>query len=276
MIRNNLARLLFTAFLAFFTLSAPAASAETGTILRKLHDMRLETLGILSDYFMFSGLEGDSKYSRQMENGIKGFESNLADITRNNAMDASLPSTAAVIQSWQDFKKLLDTNRADFMVRGYADTRLVDELSKNAISLSKALEKAYENEKTSKKFNVSEWTENCREMAIIIQTITAEYSARSTSNLGQVFMGNISEGGMDKQAERFNVLLAKVQKAPAGDANISKLLDQVLVKWEFISRSIKNYNENAVPFIVNTYGERIATNLETIGDFYNQSVQAKR
>lgn len=273
MIKTNLARLLFAAFLASFALTAPA-NAETGETLHKLHDMRLNTLGILSDYFMYSGLEGDSKYSRQMETAIKSFETQLSELTRGNEMDAA--STADVIKSWQEYKKLLDTNRADFKVRGYADTRLVDELSKDALALSKTIEKAYENQKSSKKFPVSEWTENCREMAIIIQTITAEYAARSTSNLGQVFMGNISEGGMDKQAERFNALLAKVQKAPAGDANISKLLDQVLVKWEFISRSIKNYNENAVPFIVNTYGERIASNLETIGDFYNQSLQAKR
>lgn len=48
------------------------------------------------------------------------------------------------------------------------------------------------------------------------------------------------------------------------------------MKWEFIAKSIANYNENAVPFIVSSYGDRITHDLESINEHYTQNLQAKK
>ncbi len=105
-------------------------------------------------------------------------------------------------------------------------------------------------------------------MGLIIRTLTTEYAARTTSSLGQVMSIDINKGGMDQQAEIFSVLLEKLKKAPQDNPQIYKLMDQVGVKWIFIAKSVANYNENAVPFIVNSYGNRISKNLQSIGKHY--------
>ena len=86
----------------------------------------------------------------------------------------------------------------------------------------------------------------------------------------------INEGGMDEQAKVFSGLLDQLKKAPQNDKAILKIMDQVGVKWEFIAKSVANYNENAVPFIINSYGDRITKNLEEIGNHYNETLQAKK
>ena len=126
------------------------------------------------------------------------------------------------------------------------------------------------------KISISELTQDTRNMGLIISTITAEYAARSTSSLGQVMVININEGGMDGQAKIFDTLLGKLKTASQSEKRVFKIMDQIGVKWEFIAKSVANYNENAVPFIVNTYGDRITKNLETVGQHFSSSVHAKK
>ncbi|QIZ84110.1 hypothetical protein HF888_07650 [Bermanella marisrubri] len=252
------------------------ADANTGDLLKRIYDMRIVSYAILSDYYMFSGLEGDSRYNREIESGIKQFDSHLDEITASSAPTSKLDGVAKVVKSWQEYKKLLEVNRADFLTQGYANARLVDELSKNAVTLNEELQNLYDNLKQSSDFPISSQTELTRQMGIIIQTLTAEYAARSTSSLGQVMVIKINEGGMEKQAAQFDKLLAQLKTNTDKDKSIYRSLDQVEVKWEFINKSIFNYNENAVPFVISTYGDRIAQNLVSIGDHYNRSMQAKK
>lgn len=261
-------------FAMLFTSSI--SHANTHESLQRLYEMRLLTFSVLGDYYMFSGLEGDSRYNREVEAGIKRIETHFSEITKDGNPAGKLPSLVKVANTWQEFRKLLDTNRADFLVRGYADARLVGELSTSAMTLSTQLELAYNEFISSTNIRVSEWTQYCRQMGIIIQTITAEYAAHSTSSLGQVGRVELTVGGMDGQAEAFNALLAKLKAAPQPNKRIYKIMDQVGVKWKFIAKSIKNYNENAVPFLVSTYGDRIAQNLDTIGSHYSGTVTAAK
>lgn len=237
--------------------------------------MRSITYGILGDYYMFSGLEGDSRYSRQINVGVKRFEKHLSKISIGDSALANLPQLAAAISEWQSYKSLLATNQEDFLTQGYANGRLVDDFSKKAITLNKSLKRVYDELKSSTQYPLSEWTQHTRDMGMIIRALTTEYAARTTSSLGQVMVVNINEGGMVEQTKVFNSLLEKLKKAPQNDPKIYKLMDQVGVKWVFISKSVINYNENAVPFIVNSYGNRISKNLETIGLHYSSSVHAK-
>lgn len=251
------------------------ANASPSDTLNDIYDMRVLTFAILSDYYMFSGLEGDSRYNREIESNIKQFEHKLTQITDATSPTAKLSSLANAITDWQKYKDLLDINRADFLTQGYANARLVAELSDNAVSLSESLNIVYSALIEENKIPLNDFTKYTREMGIIIQTVTAEYAARSTSSLGQVNVININEGGMDEQGKIFAGLLAKL-KDGASERRIYKLVDQVGVKWDFIAKSVANYNENAVPFIVSSYGDRIAKDLASIEEYYVKSLQAKK
>ncbi len=275
MIKINLKRALGATFLCLFVAINPAkADADTGESLKKLYEMRTITYSILGDYYMFSGLEGDSRYNRDMETDIKRFQANLSYITADGTATSKLGQLATTLNNWHAFKELLDTNRADFLTQGYANARLVNDLSIKATVLDNSLETLYQALLKGKQFPVSKWTQYTRDMSIIIQTITAEYAARSTSSLGQVMSLEINEGGMDEQAKVFDKLLTELKTAPK-NKKVFRTLDQLGVKWTFIEKSIANYNQNAVPFIMSTYGNRITQNLESIGNHYSKTAQAK-
>ncbi len=269
MIKINLNLTLGLLLLGLFT-TVNSASANTGTNLKSIYEMRTITYAILGDYYMFSGLEGDSRYSRQMQSGIKRFKAHLADIQAQGAPSAQLPEVSTTVREWQAYIDLLATNQSDFLKQGYANGRLVDDFGKKAVSLDASLEKLYNQVNNNAERPLSQWTQYTRDMGLIIRTLTTEYAARTTSSLGQVMSIDINEGGMDQQAEIFSGLLEKLKKAPQDDPQIYKLMDQVGVKWIFIAKSVANYNENAVPFIVNSYGNRISKNLQSIGKHYTE------
>jgi len=277
MIKISLKRALSALALGLLvSISSVHASTDTGTTLKNIYQMRTIAFGILGDYYMFSGLEGDSRYNREIESGVKRFEALLGSLTASGSSTANLSSVATALSSWQSFKKLLETNRADFLVQGYANAQLVDKLGREVMVLNDSLKAVYDGIVVDSQFNIAELTQDTRNMGLIISTLTAEYAARSTSSLGQVMVININEGGMDAQAKIFDELLNKLKAAAKSDKRIYKIMDQVGVKWEFIAKSVANYNENAVPFIVNTYGDRINQNLATVGEHFSASMQAKK
>ena len=277
MIKISLKRALSALALGLLvSISSVHASTDTGTTLKNIYQMRTIAFGILGDYYMFSGLEGDSRYNREIESGVKRFEALLGSLTASGSSTANLSSVATALSSWQSFKKLLETNRADFLVQGYANAQLVDKLGREVMVLNDSLKAVYDGIVVDSQFNIAELTQDTRNMGLIISTLTAEYAARSTSSLGQVMVININEGGMDAQAKIFDELLNKLKAEAKSDKRIYKIMDQVGVKWEFIAKSVANYNENAVPFIVNTYGDRINQNLATVGEHFSASMQAKK
>ena len=239
-----------------------SALADTGETLKRLYEMRTISYAILGDYYMFSGLEGDSRYSRDMNTGIESFEEHL------NQIPQGVSANTEVISTWKSYRGLVETNQKDFLSQGYANARLVGQLGNLAIDLNSSLKQAYENLQNSSGHRVSKWTQITRDMGLIIGTVTAEYAARGTSSMGQIMTIQINGEGMDQQAKYFDSLLAQLKTAPQNNPSINKSIDQVGVKWSFIAKSVTNYNQNSVPFIVNSYGDRISKNLETIGNHY--------
>jgi hypothetical protein len=76
------------------------------------------------------------------------------------------------------------------------------------------------------------------------------------------------ERSLDQMAEAFrnDLVRLKEQVNPVSNKKILRSIDS---KWNFMERSIKNYNENTVPFLVTSYSERIIVNLEEIITLHN-------
>ena len=165
-------------------------------------------------------------------------------------------------EHWEKFEKLIRINYNDMEKQGFPNIRLVDEMGKTNAVLLKVLTKAYDDAQISSGFKPSKIVETARSLAITMEEITAQYSARGTSNLGQVFMGSY-ERTLEQMAEAFrnNLILLKEQTDKQKSERILRSIDS---KWNFIERSIKNYNENTVPFLVTSYSERIIENLNEL------------
>jgi hypothetical protein len=71
------------------------------------------------------------------------------------------------------------------------------------------------------------------------------------------------ERTLEQMADAFRTDLVSL-KAQVNQNSSQRLLRAIDSKWNFMERSIKNYNENTVPFLVTSYSERIIVNLEEL------------
>jgi hypothetical protein len=276
MIKINLKRLLNVfVFGMCVVMHAATANSDTSDALENLYIMQSSTMSAIGNYYMFSGLQGDSRYSRRIDANIKQFEDSLGTLTSPNNAVVNSEALASSLDIWQQYKDLLETNRSDFLSVGYANARLTSDLSVKATEVKDSLQNLYDQTIKDTQFRISAQTAKTRKMGLIIKSIVSEYIARSTSN-SVTTSYSFNEGGMKNQAKIFNQLLNELKKESVSDKRIYKMTDQIDVKWSFISKSVTNYNENSVPFIVSTNGDRITKSLKTIGEHYSQKIQAKK
>lgn len=99
------------------------------------------------------------------------------------------------------------------------------------------------------------------------QDIALDYASRNAS-VGASFFGGGEERPLDDLASRFSVNLLKLQQAPQNDEEIARALRSVAIKWHYIEKSLRNYNQNSVPFLVNKNADRIIDGLEKVAALY--------
>ncbi|MFT4906421.1 MAG: hypothetical protein ACI978_000486 [Oleispira sp.] len=252
-------RSLLLIALSLFSLQAFATPQE---LLSNVHKLRLLSTESITNFYMYSGLDADSKYGKKITNNLAAFEKSLATARSLPAADGIADSINQIDRSWNEFNKLIRINYNDMEKQGFPNVRLVDEMGKAHATLLKDLSKAYQDAQISTGTKPAAVVETARTLAVTMEEITSQYAARGTSNLGQVFMGSY-ERSLDQMAVAFRTDLAKLKQQidPNDSQNILRAIDS---KWNFMERSIKNYNENTVPFLVTSYSERIIMNLEEI------------
>ncbi len=251
--------LLLITFSLFIAVQVHATPQQ---LLANVHKLRLLSTESLTNFYMYSGLDADSKYGKKIIDNLDAFNKTFELTRQLPAADGIEDSISTIDTSWQQFEELIRINYNDMETQGFPNVRLVDEMGKVNASLLKSLTKAYEDAKISTGITPPVAVETARTLAMTMEEITSQYAARGTSNLGQVFMGSY-ERSLEQMADAFRIELVnlKSQVNPESSKRILRAIDS---KWNFMERSIKNYNENTVPFLVTSYSERIIMNLEEL------------
>jgi hypothetical protein len=250
--------------LSLFSLQAFATPKE---LLNNVHELRLLSTASITNFYMYSGLDADSKYGRKIIKNLTAFKNTLEKTRSLPAADGIIDSLNKVDGVWSEFNRLIRINYNDMETQGFPNVRLVDEMGKVNATLLKSLSKTYQDAQISTGNTPPTVVETARTMAVTMEEITSQYAARGTSNLGQVFMGSY-ERSLDQMAEAFRNDLVRL-KEQVNPVRSKKILRSIDSKWNFIERSIKNYNENTVPFLVTSYSERIILNLGEIVTLHN-------
>lgn len=250
--------------LTFFSMQAFATPQH---LLNNLHHLRLLSTESLTNFYMYSGLDADTKYGNKIIKNLEEFEKTLDAIRALPAADSIVDSIHLIDVSWDEFNELIRLNYNDMKTQGFPNIRLVDEMGKMNAALLKQLSKAYQDAQISTGLKPPAVVDTARTLAITMEEITSQYAARGTSNLGQVFIGSY-ERTLDQMADAFRTDLIKL-KEQVNPENSQKILRAIDNKWNFMERSINNYNENTVPFLVTRYSERIIIDLEEIVTMHN-------
>lgn len=248
--------------LVTLSLFAMQVFATPQQLLTNVHKLRLLSTESLTNFYMYSGLDADSKYGKKILNNLDSFSKTLDTTRQLPAADGISDSINTINESWVRFDELIRLNYKDMESQGFPNVRLVDEMGKVNAVLLKALTKAYEDAKISTGITPAAAVETARTLAMTMEEITSQYAARGTSNLGQVFMGSY-ERSLEQMADAFRTDLVSL-KAQVNPSSSKRILRAIDSKWNFMERSIKNYNENTVPFLVTSYSERIIVNLEEL------------
>lgn len=252
-------RYLFT---IVFIFSSTLAYATPQQLLENLHNMRLASTNAVTNFYMFSGLDADSKYEQRIQSSIDRFDKVLADaqmLAKNNDMSTNI---SRISGDWKHFKELMATNRTDLINKGFPEVRLVIEMAETNDALVVLLSEAYVELQEKSGIVPNKNIQQARSLALLMEEITSEYSIRATTNMGHVYAG-IGDSAIVEMADSFQKQLENLT-AQAGSAKTEALLSNIQSKWKFIERRIRNFNENTVVFLVVSYNDRIVEHLQEL------------
>lgn len=264
-------RLLALSFCALFAVALPAfaaapQAAAPETNLLKVHQLRLAAQKSLSDFYMFNGMEGDQRYARMISESVQEASSRLSELGEMPG-DSSKALRAQLQQQWTGYQADLDGLTRALKTQGFTDLQPVADLAarnQQLLALSTELYNKIQQESGTKVPNL---TQQSREQSLLMQAIAVDYASRSAS-VGASFFGGGEARPIEELVSEFASRLDSLSQAPQNTAQTRQALSSIHTKWRYIEKSLKNYNENAVPFVISKYSDSIIDGLEGVSAQY--------
>ena len=258
-------------FLIAFSLPSFAYSAETASSadnLLKLHHLRLAAQKSLGDFYMYNGMEGDQRYARMIDTSLQNGQALLGSLTQMPG-DGSKALLAQLDQHWNSYQSELKVLADTLKTQGYTDLQPVADLANHNQQLMALSAELYSKIQQESGRTVSTLTQLSREQSLLMQSIAVDYASRSASVGGSfISSGGENSKSIDELANHFVQVMDKLEQAPQNTEETRQSLGAIKTKWRYIEKSLKNYNEKSVPFLVNKYSDRIIEGLEALSGQY--------
>ncbi|MFC5698696.1 hypothetical protein ACFPU0_24545 [Pseudomonas sp. GCM10022186] len=252
---------------ALLTLPASGSAQDApADDLLKLHQMRLAAQRSLGDFYMYNGMEGDQRYARMIDESVQTADARLKELG-DMPGDASTALRAQLAQEWQRYIGELTGLVTGLKQNGYTDLQPVADLTERNRRLMEMSNELYTRIQQEGATQVPPLTQRSRDQSLLMQAIAVDYASRSAS-IGGSFIGSAGGKAIDELAGEFAHRLASLEQAPQNTAEIRQRLDGISTKWRYIEKSLKNYNEKSVPFLINKYSDRIIEGLEDVSARY--------
>lgn len=253
--------------LSFSPLAFSADSNGSADTLLKIHQLRLAAQKSLGDLYMYNGMEGDQHYAQLIEKSTQDGD-NLIKQLDSMPGEGSKALAGKLTQQWGSYESELKSLANTLKTQGFTDLQPMADLAtqnQQFLDLSRELYNKIQQESAS---TVPPLTQLSREQSMLMQSISVDYAARSAS-VGGSFIGNAGDSAsIDEQANQFASGLSKLEQAPQNTPEIRQTLTAINTKWRYIEKSLKNYNEKTVPFLVTKNADRIIEELETVSTQY--------
>jgi|TARA_R110001592_G_scaffold89789_1_gene263853 hypothetical protein len=241
-------------------LTSVSSHAAANELMIQLQHMRLASIGVMTDFFMYTGLDGDSKYGRRMNADMESFNASLAQARENVASQELISHLNDIEQEWLSFTQSLNSNRNLVENQGFPSVQMVDELGRLNNALVTRISAAYHQVAGVSDTNPA--IEKVRDMAMLLQEMTTQYAASAAMDDSEVYLGEYKRT-MQKMTSDFEFRLADL-KAVAYQRSTHILMDNINSKWRFLRNSITRQHEMDVPFLVISYNDRIIRHLEEL------------
>ena len=264
---RHLANTFFSliALLAFIPANSSALEQDdAAALLKGLQQAQIQSYFTINEFYNFSANDGDKALLMDVNDAINNVNSILNTLESFKDLEEVKGEIEAANQSWQKHKTTLNTITNDIIDQGYADLRLMSDLAIQNQEFANILATTYEKVKNDSGYTLNNVAAKSRESALLMAVMMTKYSARTTSNVSQVFQGGDDEKTIDVLATDLDKLLKDL--LAAANTEQKESIDAVLTKWDFIRNSYINYNEKNVNYVVNLYSKRIIDALGNTSD----------
>lgn len=247
-------------------LLAPCLLAAPADDLLHLHQMRLAAQKSLGDFYMFNGMEGDQRYARRINESVQQAQTQL-DALGVMPGDGSKTLQQRLSGEWQNYRSALQNLMETMRKQGFTDLQPVADMAESNRQLMDIAQALYLKIQEESGQVVPTLAQRSREQSLLMQGIALDYASRSAS-VGASFFGGGEERALDELVRAFASRLDDLTQESQNTAQIRTELGTIGTKFRYIEKSLLNYNQNTVPFLVNKYSDSIIEGLEDVAAQY--------
>ena len=245
-------RYLTALLVPLMLLSSPGMAALSRL---DLDTLVLDVWRVRAAFHAHTAMQGDQRYLDEIDQVLADSDALLATLEEGVETDEEQVFVESVRDAWATYSELAGQNT--YAELGYTDHYTIVDMETAALSLSELIDA--QRKETSGK------GEDLADLAVRLQRISSEYMLTASSPSGGADIGTGAEEGRLEFVEAvpdFDARLQAVQKAWAGNPDVSSELSSVASKWAFIRQSLVKFYENSVPFVVHRYTGQMVESLE--------------
>lgn len=233
------------------------AQGDSAALLTSLEQQQLASYRLQTLFHLHSIQEGAENVGGQLKAESASFLSQLEQLDEQASGLGLETEIKAVQDEGRKFAGIVATD--ELLEQGYVDLHTVNDLSASQHALREGYQRL-EEQLASKGVKGNP----LQDQAILMQRIAAEYVRESASlDGGSAIYDNAQdlEKPVDQLAQEFRQQLASLDQQYAGQAQVSQKLKKVGITFAYIEKSLQNYKERSVPYVVSRYSDKIVVSL---------------
>ena len=245
-------RYLMALLVPLLLLSSPGMAALSRL---DLDTLVLDVWRVRAAFHAHTAMQGDQRYLDELDELVADAEDVLATLEDSAETGEEQAFVGSVRDAWETYRELAGQNT--YSELGYTDHYTIVDMETAALSLNDLI--------NAQRKDTAGKGEDLADLAVRLQRIASEYMFTAASPDAGGAIGTGAEAGRLEFVEAvpdFDARLQAVQKAWAGNPDVSRELSSVASKWAFIRQSLVKFYENSVPFVVHRYAGQMVESLE--------------
>ena len=233
------------------------AQGDSAALLTSLEQQQLASYRLQTLFHLHSIQEGAENVGGQLKAESASFLTQLEQLDEQASGLGLETEIKAVQDEGRKFAAIVVTD--ELLEQGYVDLHTVNDLSASQHALREGYQRL-EEQLASKGVKGNP----LQDQAILMQRIAAEYVRESASlDGGSAIYDNAQdlEKPVDQLAQEFRQQLASLDQQYADQAQVSQKLKKVGITFAYIEKSLQNYKERSVPYVVSRYSDKIVVSL---------------
>ena len=233
------------------------AQGDSAALLVSLEQQQLASYRLQTLFHLHSIQEGAENVGGQLKAESASFLTQLEQLDEQASGLGLETEIKAVQDEGRKFAGIVATD--ELLEQGYVDLHTVNDLSASQHALREGYQRL-EEQLASKGVKGNP----LQDQAILMQRIAAEYVRESASlDGGSAIYDNAQdlEKPVDQLAQEFRQQLASLDQQYADQAQVSQKLKKVGITFAYIEKSLQNYKERSVPYVVSRYSDKIVVSL---------------